>query len=66
MCLGGATDQPSSEKKLQRLADVRANGRESDIDFRPSEGQRLSARKGDLIDGDTEGRLELRQRAIHS
>ena len=66
MRLGGAEDQPSSEEKLQRLADVRADGRESDVDLRPSEGQRLSARQGDLIDGNTEGRLELWQGAIHS
>ena len=66
MCLGGLKDQPSTEEKLQHLADVRADGREPDVDLRPSEGQRLSAREGDLVDDDTEARLELWQGAIHS
>ena len=66
MRLGGPEDQPSSEEKLQHLADVRADGQESDVDLRPSEGQRLSMRKGNLFDDDAEGRLELWQGAMHS
>ena len=66
MRLGGTEDQSSSKEKLQHLADVGADGQELDVDLHPSEGQRLSARQGDLIDGDTEGRLELWQGAIHS
>ena len=64
MCLGGEKDQPPSEKELQYLANVWADGLQPDVHPRPAEGQRASARESNLVDGDTEGRLELRQRTV--